>query len=59
MITAKACSLSEQSGRSPSERSSRSLSEQLGVALGTVGKANVVLQHAPDLVDPVISGAAG
>ncbi|MEV7955276.1 ParB N-terminal domain-containing protein [Streptomyces sp. NPDC088141] len=59
MITAKACSLSEQSGRSPSERSSRSLSERLGISLGTVGKANVVLQHAPDLVDPVISGATG
>ncbi|NJQ03344.1 ParB N-terminal domain-containing protein [Streptomyces sp. PLAI1-29] len=59
MITAKACSLSEQSGRSPSEQSSRSLSEQLGISLGTIGKANVVLQHAPDLVDPVISGATG
>ncbi|MCZ0974383.1 plasmid replication/partition related protein [Streptomyces noursei] len=59
MITAKACSLSEQNGRSPGERSSRSLSEHLGVSLGTVGKANIVLQHAPDLVDPVISGATG
>ncbi|MCZ4101294.1 ParB N-terminal domain-containing protein [Streptomyces sp. SID13666] len=59
MITAKACSLSEQSGRSPSEHTSRSLSERLGVSLGTVGKANTVLLHAPDLVDPVISGATG
>lgn len=57
MITAKACSLSEQAGRSPGEHSSRSLSERLGISLGTVGKANVVLLHAPDLVDPVISGA--
>ncbi|MFE0055312.1 ParB/RepB/Spo0J family partition protein [Streptomyces sp. NPDC059003] len=59
MITAKACSLSEQGERSPGEQSSRSLSERLGISLGTVGKANVVLQHAPDLVDPVISGATG
>ncbi|MEU3599294.1 hypothetical protein ABZ714_11260 [Streptomyces sp. NPDC006798] len=59
MITAKACSLSEHGERSLSERSSRSLSEQLGVSLGTIGKAGIVLQHAPDLVDPVISGATG
>jgi len=59
MITAKACSLSEQSSRPPSGQSSRSLSEHLGASLGTVGKANIVLQHAPDLVNPIISGATG
>ncbi|KUN02148.1 plasmid replication/partition related protein [Streptomyces yokosukanensis] len=59
MITAKACPLSGQSGRPPSGQSSRFLSGQLGISRGFVGKANVVLQHAPDLVDPVISGATG
>ncbi|GAU70740.1 hypothetical protein SSP35_22_00430 [Streptomyces sp. NBRC 110611] len=59
MITAKACFLSGQSERPPSGQSSRFLSGQLGVSRGIVSKANVVLQHAPDLVDPVISGASG
>ncbi|MFJ7423373.1 ParB/RepB/Spo0J family partition protein [Streptomyces uncialis] len=59
MITAKACSLTERGDCSETERSSRSVSEQLGVSLGTVGKAGIVLQHAPDLVDPVIAGAMG
>ncbi len=59
MITAKACLLSEQSDRPPSGQSSRFLSGQLGMSRGIVSKANVVLQHAPDHVDPVISGATG
>ncbi|WP_308377934.1 ParB/RepB/Spo0J family partition protein [Streptomyces sp. ISL-98] len=59
MITVKACSLREQDGRSPREQTARSLKEQLGVALAVMGRANTVLQHAPDLVDPVITGAMG
>ncbi|OIJ91633.1 plasmid replication/partition related protein [Streptomyces colonosanans] len=59
MITVKACSLREQDSRSPKEQTARSLKEQLGVALAVMGRASTVLQHAPDLVDPVISGAMG
>ncbi|GAB7185632.1 plasmid replication/partition related protein [Kitasatospora sp. NPDC001095] len=59
MIAAKACSLSEQSDRSRSERPARSLSEQAGVSLGRIGQANTVLRHAPDLVELVINGALG
>ncbi|MFE5298127.1 ParB N-terminal domain-containing protein [Streptomyces sp. NPDC056632] len=67
MITVKACSLREQEGRSLKEQTAcslkeqttRSLGEQLGVALAVMGRARTVLQHAPDLVDPVISGAMG
>nr|WP_234333653.1 ParB N-terminal domain-containing protein [Streptomyces viridochromogenes] len=59
MITVKARSVSEQGGRSGSEQSARSVSEQLGVALAVMGRASTVLQHAPDLVDPVISGDMG
>ncbi|MCW8379811.1 ParB N-terminal domain-containing protein [Streptomyces justiciae] len=59
MITAKAGFLSGQSECPPSGHSSRFLSGQLGISRGIVSKANVVLQHAPDLVDPVISGATG
>ncbi len=59
MITVKARSLGEQGGCSPEEHTARSLGEQLGVALAVMGRANTVLQHAPDLVDPVISGAMG
>ncbi|MGW6393118.1 plasmid replication/partition related protein [Streptomyces sp. NPDC055103] len=59
MITVKARSLREQDGRSPKEQTARSLGEQLGVALAVMGRASTVLQHAPDLVDPVISGAMG
>ncbi|MFE0772193.1 hypothetical protein [Streptomyces sp. NPDC058861] len=59
MITVKARSLKEQDGCSPREQTARSLKEQLGVALAVMGRASTVLQHAPDLVDPVISGAMG
>ncbi|MFF2567296.1 ParB/RepB/Spo0J family partition protein [Streptomyces sp. NPDC058084] len=67
MITAKACPLNGQGGRPSSgqgERplngqTSRSLSRRLGVSRGIVGNAYIVLQHAPDLVGPVISGATG
>ncbi|MGW2546812.1 ParB/RepB/Spo0J family partition protein [Kitasatospora sp. NPDC001574] len=59
MVAAKACSVSEQQGRSETERSARSVSEQAGVSLGRLGQARTVLLHAPDLVDPVISGATG
>ncbi|QKW20637.1 ParB N-terminal domain-containing protein [Kitasatospora sp. NA04385] len=59
MIAAKAGSLSEQQGRSPSEQPVRSLSEQTGVSLGRIGQASTVLRHAPDLVELVISGAIG
>jgi hypothetical protein len=31
----------------------------LGVSRGVVSKVDVVLRHASDLVDPVISGATG
>ncbi|MDX2908189.1 ParB/RepB/Spo0J family partition protein [Streptomyces griseiscabiei] len=59
MITVKARSVSENGGRSGSEQTARSVAEQLGVALAVMGRASTVLQHAPDLVDPVISGAMG
>lgn len=59
MITVKACSFREQGQRSPREQTARSLKEQLGVALAVMGRASTVLQHAPDLVDPVIAGAMG
>ncbi|MFK0121189.1 ParB N-terminal domain-containing protein [Streptomyces sp. NPDC090994] len=59
MITVKARSLREHDGRSPKEQTARSLGEQLGVAVAVMGRASIVLQHAPDLVDPVISGATG
>ncbi|MFD4575802.1 ParB N-terminal domain-containing protein [Streptomyces sp. NPDC058417] len=59
MITVKARSFEEQDGRSPREQTARSLGEQLGVATAVMGRASTVLQHAPDLVDPVIHGAMG
>ncbi|MFJ4676862.1 ParB/RepB/Spo0J family partition protein [Kitasatospora sp. NPDC088783] len=59
MIAAKAGSLGEHQGRSPSEQPVRSLSEQTGVSLGRIGQASTVLRHAPDLVESVISGAIG
>ncbi|MFF0551102.1 hypothetical protein ACFYUL_19295 [Streptomyces sp. NPDC004311] len=59
MIAVKARSLREQEGRSHKEQTTRSLGEQLGVALAVMGRASTVLQHAPDLVEPVISGAMG
>jgi ParB-like chromosome segregation protein Spo0J len=37
----------------------RDIEEQLGVARAVIGRANVVWQHAPELVDSVISGAVG
>lgn len=58
MITVKARSLKGQEG-SPGEQTARSLGEQLGVGLAVMGRASTVLQHAPDLVDPVISGDMG
>ncbi|MGQ4480267.1 hypothetical protein [Streptomyces sp. SAS_276] len=59
MITVKARSLKEQEGCSLREQTARSLGEQLGVALAVMGRASTVLQHAPDLVDQVISGTTG
>ncbi|MFF4285660.1 ParB N-terminal domain-containing protein [Streptomyces sp. NPDC001633] len=59
MITVKARSLKEHGDCSSKEQTARSLGEQLGVALAVMGRAGTVLQHAPDLVDPVISGAMG
>ncbi|MFE9513779.1 ParB N-terminal domain-containing protein [Streptomyces sp. NPDC006643] len=57
MISAKARSVSEQPPRS--EQTTRSVSEQTGLSLGRISQANIVLLHAADLVDPVISGAMG
>ncbi|MEV5449479.1 ParB N-terminal domain-containing protein [Streptomyces sp. NPDC052535] len=37
----------------------RDIEEQLGVARAVIGRANIVWQHAPELVDSVISGAVG
>ncbi|MFJ7589483.1 ParB/RepB/Spo0J family partition protein [Streptomyces sp. NPDC097617] len=59
MITAKACPLNGQGERPLNGQTSRSLSRQLGISRGIVGNAYIVLQHAPDLVGPVISGATG
>lgn len=67
MITVKARSVSEhqgrsaaeQEGRSETEQTARSLGEQLGVGVAVMGRASTVLQHAPDHVDTVISGAMG
>ncbi|MCM2392050.1 ParB N-terminal domain-containing protein [Streptomyces albipurpureus] len=67
MITIKARSASEQHHRSDTEHTTRSekghttrsLGKQLGVAAAVLGRASIVLQHAPDLVNPVISGAMG
>jgi hypothetical protein len=67
MITIKARSATEQQdrsatdqeGRSETEPTARSLGEQLGFAVAVIGRASTVLQHAPDLVDPVINGAMG
>ncbi|MFF2955683.1 ParB N-terminal domain-containing protein [Kitasatospora sp. NPDC057965] len=59
MIAAKACSDSEQEGRSESEQSARSVSEQAGVSLGRIGQASTVMQYASDYVDRVISGVSG
>lgn len=67
MITVKArsvseqdsCSESEQGHCSETEHTARALGEQLGIAVAMIGRASTVLQHAPDLVDPVIAGAMG
>jgi hypothetical protein len=59
MISAKARSESEHQPCSDSEHSTRSVSEQTGLSLGRISQANVVLQHAADLVEAVISGAMG
>ncbi|MER6398552.1 ParB N-terminal domain-containing protein [Kitasatospora sp. NPDC001603] len=59
MVAAKACSVSEQDGRSETELSARSVSEQVGVSLGRIGQAMTVVRHTPDLVDQVVSGAVG
>ncbi len=57
MIAASACSVSEHPGRSETEQTTRSVSEQTGLSIGRIGQARTVLRHAPDLVDGVISGA--
>jgi hypothetical protein len=44
MITVKARSVSENGGRSGSEQTARSVSEQLGVALAVMGRASTVPQ---------------
>ncbi|MFB8440457.1 hypothetical protein ACFC7A_15570 [Streptomyces niveus] len=67
MITVKArsvsehgdCSESEQTACSETEQTARSLGEETGISLALIGRAGTVLRHAPDLVDPVISGAMG
>lgn len=59
MISVKARSLGEQERCSSREQTARSLGEQLGVAVAVMGRAGMVLQHAPHLVDPVIAGAMG
>ncbi|WP_338676802.1 ParB/RepB/Spo0J family partition protein [Streptomyces sp. SCSIO 30461] len=59
MISAKARSAPEHRPRSGAEQSTRSVAEQTGLSLGRISQANMVLQHAPDLVDSVISGAMG
>nr|WP_051433599.1 ParB/RepB/Spo0J family partition protein [Streptomyces niveus] len=59
MISAKARSGSENPPGSDSEQTTRSVSEQTGLSLGRISQANTVLQHAADLVDPVINGAMG
>ncbi|MCG6496988.1 MULTISPECIES: ParB N-terminal domain-containing protein [Kitasatospora] len=59
MVAAKACSVSEPSGRIEFELSARSIAEQIGVSLGRIGQAMTVARHAPDLMDQVISGAVG
>ncbi|MFE7803779.1 ParB/RepB/Spo0J family partition protein [Streptomyces sp. NPDC057430] len=56
MIAATACSVSEHPGRSESEQTARSVSEQAGVSLARIGQARTVLRHASDLIDRVISG---
>nr|WP_329912009.1 ParB/RepB/Spo0J family partition protein [Streptomyces sp. SP18BB07] len=59
MISAKARSESEQQPCSGSEQSTRSVAEQTGLSLGRISQANMVLQHAADLVEAVINGAMG
>jgi hypothetical protein len=49
MVAAKVCSLNEQS--------TRTVSKTVGVALGYIGQASIILQHRPDLADLVITGA--
>ncbi|MGW2476943.1 plasmid replication/partition related protein [Streptomyces sp. NPDC001665] len=48
-----------QEARPESGHTVRDIEEQLGVARAVIGRANVVWQYAPDLVDSVISGAVG
>lgn len=50
---------SGQDARPDSGHSVRDIEEQLGVARAVIGRANVVWQYAPELVDSVISGAVG
>ncbi|MGZ2361576.1 plasmid replication/partition related protein [Streptomyces sp. 372A] len=50
---------SGQDARPESGHTVRDIEEQLGVARAVIGRANVVWQYAPDLVDSVISGAVG
>lgn len=55
----EACPDSGQGARPEKGQTVRDLGEQLGVARAVIGRANIVWQHAPDLVDAVISGAMG
>ncbi|WP_235502987.1 MULTISPECIES: hypothetical protein [unclassified Kitasatospora] len=66
MIVAKARFVTKQSERFAAKQgdrfvakhqSARQVSEETGLTLGRIGLANTVLQHAPDLIDPVITGA--
>ncbi|WUI43247.1 ParB/RepB/Spo0J family partition protein [Streptomyces zaomyceticus] len=67
MITIKARSSSEQEersapdheDRSEKEQTTRSLGQQVGVGVAVLGRASTVLQHAPNLVDPVVNGTMG
>ncbi|MCZ4103459.1 ParB N-terminal domain-containing protein [Streptomyces sp. H39-C1] len=53
------CPEQGQGARPEKGQTVRDLGEQLGVARAVIGRANIVWQHAPDLVDAVISGALG
>lgn len=48
-----------QGARPEKGQTVRDLGEQLGVARAVIGRASIVWQHAPDLVEAVISGAIG
>ncbi|MEN8654405.1 ParB N-terminal domain-containing protein [Streptomyces sp. 21So2-11] len=48
-----------QGSRPEKGQTVRDLGEQLGVARAVIGRASIVWQYAPNLVDAVISGAMG